>query len=225
MVDGRARNPAGLARRGGRRHHVRARPVRSARTTSRSSSRTSSPRSSRRRIVAFLRIWSPGEPLRAEIAGGRSPGRPLPAAPCTTRPGARGRAARRQPARTRRQTCSRAYSPYMIIIAVFSIAQIPAVKDCASGVTVDHDLRVARPRRHARQTARRSVASTFKLRLAARPPARCCSSPALVTMAVLGHRAGARAGRPTAETLDQLKWAIVTVAAVLALAYVMNQPG
>ena len=46
----------------------------------------------------------------------------------------------------------------------------------------------------------------------------------LITMAVIGLKPG-RAVRVLGETLDQLKWAIVTVAAVLALAYVMNQSG
>jgi lactate permease len=43
-------------------------------------------------------------------------------------------------------------------------------------------------------------------------------------MAVLGVSPG-RALRVFGRTLDQLKWAIVTVASVLALAYVMNQSG
>jgi lactate permease len=46
----------------------------------------------------------------------------------------------------------------------------------------------------------------------------------LITMAVIGVGPG-RAVRVLGRTLDQLKWAIVTVAAVLALAYVMNQSG
>jgi lactate permease len=46
----------------------------------------------------------------------------------------------------------------------------------------------------------------------------------LITMAVLGVRPG-RAVGVYGRTLDQLKWAIVTVAAVLGLAYVMNQSG
>ena len=45
-----------------------------------------------------------------------------------------------------------------------------------------------------------------------------------ITMAVLGLSPG-RALKVPGATLDQLKWAIVTVAAVLALAYVMNQSG
>jgi lactate permease len=43
-------------------------------------------------------------------------------------------------------------------------------------------------------------------------------------MATLGLAPG-RAVRVAGKTLDQLKWAIMTVAAVLALAYVMNQSG
>ena len=46
----------------------------------------------------------------------------------------------------------------------------------------------------------------------------------LITIALLGVRAGA-ALRSYRATLDQLKWAIFTVAAVLALAYVMNLSG
>ena len=46
----------------------------------------------------------------------------------------------------------------------------------------------------------------------------------LITMVVLGLRP-ARALSTFIETLDQLKWAILTVAAVLGLAYVMNQSG
>src|ERR671920_2612688 len=44
------------------------------------------------------------------------------------------------------------------------------------------------------------------------------------TMGVLGVSPG-KAVETFAKTLDQLKWAILTVAAVLALAYVMNQSG
>ena len=46
----------------------------------------------------------------------------------------------------------------------------------------------------------------------------------LITMAVIGLSPG-RAVGVLGKTLDQLKFAILTVAAVLALAYVMNQSG
>jgi lactate permease len=46
----------------------------------------------------------------------------------------------------------------------------------------------------------------------------------LITMAVIGLGPG-RVAPVAGRTVDQLKWAIVTVAVVLALAYVMNQSG
>jgi lactate permease len=80
-------------------------------------------------IVSFLRIWSPGEPLRAEALNGGLPG-PAVAGGSVHDPGLEREVARHDD--TKRDTPAdifRAYSPYMIIIAVFSIAQIPAVKD------------------------------------------------------------------------------------------------
>ena len=82
-------------------------------------------------IVAFLRIWTPGEPLIAEesAATGRF-ARPAAAGGSVHDPVMEREVARRDD--TRKDTTGdvvRAYSPYMIIIAVFSIAQIPAVKD------------------------------------------------------------------------------------------------
>ena len=46
----------------------------------------------------------------------------------------------------------------------------------------------------------------------------------LITMGVLGV-CPRKAAQTFVKTLDQLKWAILTVASVLALAYVMNQSG
>ena len=81
-------------------------------------------------IVAFLRVWTPGEPLLAEEGdGGRF-----------TRPAAAGASvhdsameAEDHPPRRHKKDppadVFRAYAPYLIIIVVFSIAQIPAIKD------------------------------------------------------------------------------------------------
>src|SRR4029078_3404827 len=105
-------------------------------------------------IVAFLRVWSPSEPLLAEeSAATRRFQRPTPRggvarllAECPAAPGPFQRPAsagasvhdptmERQIARrddTQKDSTAdvvRAYAPYAIIIALFSIAQIPAVKD------------------------------------------------------------------------------------------------
>ena len=174
-------------------------------------------------IVALLRVWTPGEPLLAEDAAARA----LPAAgrgrrvgSTTRRWSARSRAAT-TPRRTRRRTSLRAYAPYLIIIAVFSIAQIPAVKDALaeSPWTTTFQwpgLDVRTPDGEAADSLTFNVnwlpaAGTLLL------------ISGLITMVALGSRPAGRAR--FGATLDQLKWAILTVASVLALAYVMNQSG
>jgi lactate permease len=80
-------------------------------------------------IVAFLRFWQPGEPLIAEAPSGRF-SRPAAAGASVHDPAMEQEVARRDD--TKRDTpgdIARAYAPYAIIIAVFSISQIPAVKD------------------------------------------------------------------------------------------------
>ena len=98
-------------------------------------------------IVRLLRIWTPGEPLQGRGHGPLRRARPWPAAPCTTPRWSR----RSRVATTRRRTppldVIRAYAPYLIIIAVFSIAQIARDQGRARGVAVDDHLRVARARR------------------------------------------------------------------------------
>ena len=116
----------------------------------------------------------------------------------------------------------RAYAPYAIVIAVFSIAQIPAVKDALaeSPWTTTFQwpgLDVANPDGEAISSL------TFNLNwLPATGTLMVISG--LITMAVLGVSPG-RALAALGKTIDQLKWAILTVATVLALAYVMNQSG
>lgn len=113
-----------------------------------------------------------------------------------------------------------AYSPYLIIIAVFSLAQIPAISGLlARGVTA-----FAWPGLHiVSPTGKAPSAVTFTFNwLPAAGTLLLISG--LLTTAVLGVGLGG-ALRSYLDTLDQLKWAILTVAAVLALAYVMNLSG
>ena len=116
----------------------------------------------------------------------------------------------------------RAYAPYLIIIAIFSIAQISAIKEALaeSPWTTTFQwpgLDVPSPDGEPLRSL------TFNLNwLPAAGTLMLISG--LITMAALGL-SPARALRTFGETLAQLKWAIVTVAAVLALAYVMNQSG
>jgi lactate permease len=173
-------------------------------------------------IVSFLRIWSPGEPLRAEGPNGGL-ARPAAAGGSVHDPGMEREVARRDD--TKKDTPAdvfRAYAPYMVIIAVFSIAQIPAVKDALaeSPWTKTFEwpgLDVTNPDGDALSSLTFNfnwLPATGTLMIFA----------GLITMPVIGLAPG-RALRVFGRTLDQLKWAILTVAAVLGLAYVMNQSG
>jgi len=175
-------------------------------------------------IVGLLRIWQPGEPLLAEdVAPTGRFQRPAAAGASVHDPVMEQQIARRDG--TRRDSTAdviKAYAPYAIIIAVFSIAQIPAVKNklAESPWTTTFQW----PGLDVQTPDGEPVSSmTFNLNwLPAAGTLMLISG--LITMAVLAL-SPARAVRVLGATLDQLKWAILTVASVLALAYVMNQSG
>jgi lactate permease len=113
-----------------------------------------------------------------------------------------------------------AYAPYLIIIAVFSLAQIGVINDFLEGATKEFNwpgLHVVTPSGEAPS----SLTFKFNYLSAAGTLILFCG---LLTMAVLAFSPG-RAVRVYGKTLDQLKWAILTVTAVLSLAYVMNLSG
>jgi lactate permease len=173
-------------------------------------------------IVAFLRIWQPGEPVIADAPSGRF-GRPAAAGGSVHDTAMEQEVARRDD--TKKDSAGdvvRAYAPYAIIIAVFSISQIPAVKDALaeSPWTTSFEW----PGLDVRNPDGEALTSlTFNFNwLPAAGTLMLISG--LITMAVIGLGPG-RAVRVLGATLDQLKYAILTVAAVLALAYVMNQSG
>lgn len=164
-------------------------------------------------LVVFLRVWHPGTPLVGEpsrgpaIAGGADHDPAL-----ERRLGAR-------PARDSRRDVVAAYAPYVIIIAVFSIAQIAAVKealDSATAVFAWPGIDIVKP-------SGDPFDATYKLNWLAAAGTLLLFS-GLLTLALL--RVGPlRALRAYAATLSQLRWAILTVAAVLAIAFVMNTSG
>jgi len=175
-------------------------------------------------IVGLLRIWQPGEPLLAEEAApaGRFQ-RPAVAGASVHDPTMEQQVQRRDD--TRKDSTGdviRAYAPYAIIIAVFSIAQIPAVKNklAESPWTTTFQW----PGLDVRNPDGEALSSlTFNLNwLPAAGTLMLISG--LITMLVLPLNP-MRAVRVFAATVSQLKWAILTVAAVLGLAYVMNQSG
>jgi lactate permease len=173
-------------------------------------------------IVGFLRFWEPSEPLIGEAPAGRFQ-RPAVAGGEVHDPAMEREIARRDDSqKDSTADVVRAYAPYMIIIAIFSIAQIPAVKDALaeSPWTTTFQwpgLDVTSPDGEALS----SLTFNFNWLPAA---GTLMLISGVITMFVL-RLSPARAIKTFGETLNQLKWAIVTVAAVLALAYVMNQSG
>ncbi|MBU6532099.1 L-lactate permease [Streptomyces mayonensis] len=114
----------------------------------------------------------------------------------------------------------RAYAPYALIVAVFSVAQIPAVKDWLAKATQSYDwpfLDVVDPEGtpvggNVFSWPIVSTGGTLVL------------FAGLATAAVLGVHARV-AVKEWLATVHELRYAILTVTSVLALAYVMNLSG
>ncbi len=114
----------------------------------------------------------------------------------------------------------RAYAPYALIVAVFSLAQIPAVKDLLTKATRTFDwpfLNVADP------SGDPVGGNVFSLPLVATGGTLVLLA-GVGTAAVIGVHARV-AVREWAATVHELRFAILTVTSVLALAYVMNLSG
>nr|WP_221494028.1 L-lactate permease [Actinomadura coerulea] len=119
-----------------------------------------------------------------------------------------------------RAEVARAYAPYAIIIAVFVVCQIGPVKDLLDRATRTFSW----PGLHLEGPSGGPLAlPTFTLNHLTTPGTQMLVA-GLITMAALGVGLG-RAGRAYRATLVQLRWAIITVMAVLALAFVMNASG
>lgn len=114
-----------------------------------------------------------------------------------------------------------AIAPYLIIIAVFSVAQLPAVKTWLGQVG---SVTFAWPGLDITDAAGKPVAATkFKLdHLKATGTLLLFSG--LITM-VLYKVTASQGLRIYRDTLVQLRWTIVTVTAVLGLSFVMNLSG
>jgi lactate permease len=190
-------------------------------------------------VVLMLRVWSPAEEV-TEVTGsdGGAPGS------AGTGPGA-GQGGGRGPRVTaggpangggRRTSVdraavtdhdhplevARAYAPYLVIIALFSVANIPAVKEALAEPpwTVDFQW----PGLDLLNTAGDPLASmTFVFNWL--PAAGTLMVFAGIITALILRISPARMLKTYVATYVELKWAILTVMAVLGLAYVMNGSG
>jgi lactate permease len=192
-------------------------------------------------VVLLLRVWQPAE----QITVGSDEEGDVATAPGSGRGSARGSSRQSgataaaglasEPGSVRSRTTpgtetvhdapadvARAYAPYLVVIAIFSLANIPAVVDALaeSPWTVLFQW----PGLDLRNAAGDPLASmTFKFNwLPAAGTLMVISG--LITMVIL-KVSPARALRAYGATYYELRWAILTVMAVLGLAYVMNGSG
>ena len=167
-------------------------------------------------LVMLLRVWSPGATAPANLGAAR----PTIAGGATDQPGLERRVRADEGHPLRRSDMVLAFAPYVIIIVVLGALSI-------HGVTAQLDKATSEfswPGLHVLNAKGKAPTSElFKLNwLTAAGTGLLVSG--LISAIVL------RVGPTTAlrvylRTLDQTKWAIVTVCAVLGLAYVMNFSG
>jgi len=166
-------------------------------------------------IVALLRVWQPSEPIRGERF---QRGGPAIAGAAVADPGLEAEVRRKEDDhRDTRGEVAVAYAPYLIIIAIFAIAQIGPIKTFLADLGSEFGW----PGLDIRTSDGEAVSSTtFKFNWA-NAAGSLLLVAGLITMLVL-RVSPARGLRIYGRTLNRLKWATLTVATVLALAYVMN---
>jgi lactate permease len=165
-------------------------------------------------IVALLQVWNPSEPLVGESRFDR----PAIAGAAVADPALESEIRRKEgTVPDSRSDIIASFAPYILIIAILSIAQWGPVKDFLDGLTKSFDW----PGLNVLNTKGEAPTSvTYKLNWA-NAAGSLLLVAGLLTMVWLRVKPG-RALRIYGATLAQLKWATLTVAAVLALAYVMN---
>jgi lactate permease len=130
-----------------------------------------------------------------------------------------------------RRSVFTAYAPYLVIIVVFVLAtRIPAITGHAPTKVGTHGTGIESvtqiinwPGLHIFNAAGKAVATTFKLNYLSAAGTLLLIS-GLLSMIFLRTGPG-RAARAYGRTLDQLKFAILTVMLVLGLGFIMNQAG
>jgi lactate permease len=190
-------------------------------------------------VVVLLRFWQPAEdittadmehsagharpdgetPVGAVVGGGRDEQRAEVDGAGT---GAGASAGRRMPDADHGSEVFKAYAPYGIIIAIFSVFNIPAVKEYFAAEP--WTFKIQWPGLDVTNLAGEPLASmtyTFNWFAAA---GTLMIIAGILTALVL-RISPARMLKTYGATYHELRWAIVTVMAVLALAFVMNTSG
>ncbi|MDT5070136.1 MAG: lactate permease [Mycobacterium sp.] len=175
-------------------------------------------------VVLLVRVWQPrhayAEPVTVGSAGGSGPtgeSGPASGSGSTTDLAAADHDDARADSRA---DVAKAYAPYGIIIGVFVICQIPAVKKLLDKATFAGNW----PGLHVIDAhGGPSTLTKFTLNLLTTPGTQMLVAGVLTMVAL--RLSVPRALKAYGATLYQLRWAILTVMAVLALAFVMNLSG
>ncbi|TFB57043.1 L-lactate permease [Cryobacterium sp. TMT1-62] len=189
-------------------------------------------------VLVMLRFWQPAESMGlnddVELSGAENlvsttVGAAVPASAMRSTPTTALKSARRSAdspdlndnTRPEPRQVWKAIAPYLIIMGIFSIAQIPAIK---AWLSVVGSVTFAWPGLNVTDAAGDPVPATmFKLDHFKATGTLLLFS-GLLTMAL--YRVSFRQGlKIYGDTLVQLRWTIVTVTAVLALSFVMNLSG
>jgi lactate permease len=177
-------------------------------------------------LVVLVRVWKPAEsPDLHASADGRAGGtRDVSTTSTRTAPGPATTATRadRGPVADSGADIARAYAPYIIIIAIFSIANLSSVKAALSKAPWYYEYQW--PGLDVRNPSGDPLASLTYVFAWLSAAGTLLILAGILTMLALQVTPG-RALKAYADTLVQLRTAIVTVMAVLSLAYVMNQSG
>ncbi len=169
-------------------------------------------------VVLLVRVWQPAEVLQGESSESRVPA----SAGGTAGVGDAGAAASDGPLRDTGAEVARAYAPYIVIIVIFSITSITAVKEFLAQEPFTYVFKW--PGLNVFSTSGEPLASTTYTFNWLPSAGTLMIFAGLITMAILRLSPG-QAFKTYLKTYAELKSAIITVMAVLALAYVMNQSG
>jgi lactate permease len=171
-------------------------------------------------IIALVRVWEPKKPrLTVSNDSDRRVADPLTEGVPVHKPAI---ASQDDPNKDPPLEVLRAYAPYLIIIGVFSIAQIPLIKQRLSESPWTATFQW--PGLHVRTPDGEPVRTlTFNFNWFGSAGTLMLIA-GLVTMVVIGL-SPVRAMRVAGKTFKQLGWTALTVVSVLALAYVVNQSG
>ena len=187
-------------------------------------------------LVLLVRVWQPAEVLTAEKARSESGAEAEVGAPTGARGGTTTSSAGvatatetggpvdggHRPSIDNRGDVLRAYAPYLVIIVIFSLTNIPAVVDflAKEPFTYLFDW----PGLDITNSAGDPVLTRCSSSTGCPRPAPCSIIAGLISMVILKVKPS-RALKTYGETYVELSSAIITVMAVLALAYVMNLSG